>query len=284
MLKTRILAALVLVPLMVAATLYFPTPAFAVFLGVVVLLGAWEWAALVGYAQPGERLGYALMLLLAMVLLMMMQWQNAERFLWWTAGSGIVWWFFASVWVRRYDARPDNTPLDPTLGGLCGAQTLLPAWAAMVFIHGQIHGGAQLVLLLCVLVWLADSAAYFTGRAFGRHKLAPAVSPGKTWEGVAGGVITSALLAFVVPKALGAPTIEALAFMIVCAVTVAFSVVGDLFESLFKRRAGVKDSGTLIPGHGGVLDRIDSFTAAAPFYVLGVSMLYRSGRLGWIPI
>ena len=120
-----------------------------------------------------------------------------------------------------------------------------------------------------MLVWAADSGAYFSGRAFGKRKLAPKVSPGKSWEGVVGGLITALVLAFVFIHFSGDALVgerNISGFVILSVATVAISVLGDLTESMFKRESGVKDSSQLIPGHGGVLDRIDSLTAAVPFF------------------
>ena len=131
------------------------------------------------------------------------------------------------------------------------------------------YHGLFLLLYAFVLVWAADSGAYFAGRAFGKHKLAPKVSPGKTWEGVVGGLCTAAILAFIFmyffeATLLGQRSVSG--FVLLSVATVAISVLGDLTESMFKRESGIKDSSQLIPGHGGVLDRIDSLTAAVPFF------------------
>ena len=146
---------------------------------------------------------------------------------------------------------------------------LIPAWASVVALHGVDPGGPQLVISLLILVSVADSGAYFAGRHWGRVKLAPAISPGKTREGVygalAGSVIFALLLAWFRPET-GHPAL----LVLLCLAVTLISVAGDLFESLLKRQAGVKDSGKLLPGHGGVLDRIDSLTAAAPLYLLGL--------------
>jgi phosphatidate cytidylyltransferase len=144
---------------------------------------------------------------------------------------------------------------------------LVPAWLALVVLHEH---APQLVLLLILLVVAADVGAYFGGRKFGRHKLAPAVSPGKTWEGVAGGLVAAMLMA---TAGIYWLHLTPLPFFALSALVVVASIVGDLTESMFKRHAGLKDSGSLLPGHGGVLDRVDSVTAAAPFFLIGLERL-----------
>jgi len=155
---------------------------------------------------------------------------------------------------------------------VAGPFVLLPAWLALVRLHAQgpTLDGPQLLTFLLLLVVAADVGAYFAGRAFGKHKLAPRVSPGKTWEGVAGGLAGASLLALAGALWFELPLPR---FVLLCVLVVMISVVGDLAESLFKRHAGVKDSGSILPGHGGILDRIDSLTAAGPCFVLGMDYL-----------
>ena len=147
---------------------------------------------------------------------------------------------------------------------------MLSTWLALVVLHSRPDQGPHWVLYLLVLVWVADSGAFFAGRQFGRTRLAPKVSPGKTWEGVLGGLTACALFAFGYAHYLELQGAVLTGFVLVSLVTVLFSVAGDLLESLLKRQRGVKDSGTLIPGHGGILDRIDSLFAAAPVFLLGL--------------
>jgi phosphatidate cytidylyltransferase len=161
------------------------------------------------------------------------------------------------------------------LRALAGDLILVPAWGALVALHGQEPHGPAWVLFLAALVWLADIGAFFAGRRWGRRKLAVRVSPGKSWEGVAGGVLAALAGAAVAVVLAGEPLHQVPILFVLVVVTVAASVLGDLTESLFKREAGLKDSGGLLPGHGGVLDRIDSLLAAAPVFVLGLVWLGR---------
>jgi len=170
-----------------------------------------------------------------------------------------------------------TTPVAPSQGAspavlLAGPFLLTAAWVSLVALHRIEDLGPVLTLVLLALIWVADSAAYFSGRAFGRHKLAPAISPGKTVEGVAGALAAVALVAVAVQLLL-MPGISLAGWVVLALVVTLVSVTGDLFESFIKRRRGLKDSGRLLPGHGGVLDRIDSLIAAAPVFFLGLAML-----------
>lgn len=264
MLKQRLLTAAVLIPAFIAAVLWLSERAFAVLIGAVVTLGAWEWA---GLARLGAvaRVAYAAAMagaLFATALLPVT----------WIAGVAALWWTAAMLRVRRADAHA-HAGIAPTLAA--GAVVLLPAWYAIVALHA-LPDGAHYVLFLIALIAMADSAAYFAGRKWGSRKLAPNVSPGKTWEGLTGALIASVAMGGLGIAVLQGPVQGSWLLLAWCVVTVIYSVVGDLIESLYKRRAGVKDSGRLLPGHGGVLDRIDSLTAAAPVFLLGVILMERA--------
>ncbi|HED18386.1 MAG TPA: phosphatidate cytidylyltransferase, partial [Gammaproteobacteria bacterium] len=186
----------------------------------------------------------------------------------WTALAG---WLFVLFWITRPALGAGETGKHLLAKILLGCGLMVSTWLALVVLHSRPDQGAYWVLYLLVLVWVADSGAFFTGRQLGRTKLAPKVSPGKTWEGVFGGLVACALFAFAYARFfLGLQGAAMAGFVLVSLVTVLFSVVGDLLESLLKRQRGVKDSGALIPGHGGVLDRLDSLFAAAPIFLLGL--------------
>lgn len=274
MLKLRFLSALVLVPLVVWALFAWPRPWFASLLGIFIIIGAWEWATLIGLRAGFARVLYVVLLALAGVALI------ADPT--WTqpllAIAAAFWlWAFIELLVYR-DARAGFLATRPGQL-LAGFLVLLPAWIVPIWL-GDFPSGKWIALYLMVIVWGADTGAYFAGHRWGRHKLAPHVSPGKTWEGVAGGVVTAAILA-VGTGVIGFDfSAGELIFWLVLTVVVAFvSVLGDLYESRVKRAAGVKDSGVLIPGHGGVLDRIDAFTAAAPVFAL-LWLLWRQSTGG----
>ncbi|HEY5789428.1 MAG TPA: phosphatidate cytidylyltransferase [Gammaproteobacteria bacterium] len=271
MLRQRVLTALVLVPLVVAADLLLSDPGVALLVGAVMLLGAWEWAALAGLPGTPARAGYVLLLGGVLVA----GWLLRD-----TLGAPVVWgavaaWCGAAAWVLTFQLSGGTRPGAPgvALLRLLGPLVLAPAWLALVLLHALPERGPWLMLYLLVLVWVADTAAYFSGRRWGRRKLARHVSPGKSWEGVAGGLLCSLLLALGAGLGFGYQGAALAAFALLGVVTVAVSVLGDLFESLLKRYRQVKDSGGLLPGHGGVLDRIDSLTAAGPLFLAGLWLL-----------
>jgi phosphatidate cytidylyltransferase len=164
-------------------------------------------------------------------------------------------------------------PAQPWLKIVAGYLVMLPAWAALVVLHGRTADGPLITLYLLVVVWLADSGAYFSGRRWGKRKLAPVISPGKTREGVYGAIVVSAVFALVAGLLYSHSVVWTAGLMLVSTVAVMFSIVGDLLESLMKRQSGIKDSSHIIPGHGGILDRIDSLTAAAPVFLLGLQWM-----------
>jgi phosphatidate cytidylyltransferase len=265
-LRQRVRTALLLGPLVLAAVLWLPTPLFALALGLVTLGAAWEWSRLAGLDGQDRRLGY-----LALLGLLLLALWLAPGLRTWLVVAGVLWWLTQTLLIARVREIPLRTGLG--VGDLgAGILVLGPPWAALVELHGVEPHGPALVLFLMLLVWSADSLAYFVGRRFGRTKLAPRVSPGKTREGVYGALVGALVwgLFFGWARSLGLS--GTLVAALLCAVTVAGSVVGDLYESLLKRRRGVKDSSHLLPGHGGVLDRVDSLTAAAPVFVLGLTL------------
>jgi phosphatidate cytidylyltransferase len=177
----------------------------------------------------------------------------------------LAWWTVALAWVMFAPRR-----VSPWSAALAGVLALVPAWLALTRMRLDFVRGAEWVLFALVLVWVADIGAFFVGRRYGHTRLAPKVSPGKTWEGVVGGTVAGALVALIGSAWFDIPATR---FVPLCIAAVAFSIVGDLTESLLKRFAGLKDSGTLFPGHGGVMDRIDSVTGAAPILFLGLVTL-----------
>jgi len=273
MLKQRLLTAMVLLPLFVWAVLAMPVNGFALLLLLFVIQGAWEWSGLMQLRQTAARVAYCVLLILCLLsaAYFINQESNWLRVLLFTAQIG---WLIAFVLVVSY---PKNIAWwnNAWAKGISGLFLLVPCWIALVYLKVHAGSGGYWLLLLFILIWSADSGAYFSGRRFGKNKLAPQVSPGKSWEGVIGGAIAAAAAVLLVlysrDEVLGASQYFPLSFLVV--LTVAFSVLGDLFESLAKRVVGVKDSGSLLPGHGGVLDRIDSVTAAAPLFALGLILI-----------
>ena len=274
MLKQRVLTALLLAPLAIAAVLLLSTEHWALLLAGVCAVGLLEWSRLIGL-----RLIYWRIALVAVnLVLMSLLWEYREHdALLYALVVGAAWWMVAPMWLRHHSFAQAPRKRFLTLKAIAGTLAVVPAWAACVMLHSIPDTGPYWVLFVVVLIWCADTGAYFAGKKFGHRKLAPNISPGKTTAGVYGALVGCAIFAVVgglVLQALGgfdhASVGWALATLVVLAlVTVAFSIVGDLFESLIKRHSGAKDSGTLFPGHGGVFDRLDSLFAALPVFTAG---------------
>ena len=261
MLKTRVFTALLLAAGLLVV-LFFTKPATSAFVfALVAALAAWEWAGLMKIDTAGRWI-YA-----AVILVCCLAAWNQPAFAYpklWLLSTAF-WLLAAPLWLLFRWRLAANDMLGYGVGWIL----IVPTWAAMTGLHAR---DPWLLLGAMALVWVADIAAYFTGRAVGRHKLAPAISPGKTWEGAAGGGIAVLIYGAVVAAATGQMP-SGMSLLVAGAALVlltAISIVGDLFESLVKRQAEVKDSSQLLPGHGGVLDRIDSLTAALPLVALGM--------------
>jgi phosphatidate cytidylyltransferase len=266
MLKQRLLTALILIPVFVLALLKLNPHQFALLTVVFVMLGAWEWSSLMGLTGWFRRLCYVVLVFCALPL--SLKFDTPTLLLY-----AFYWWCLAFVLVLLYPHASilwNKTIIQRMLMGLC---VLIPTWRALNFIRDNVLfdqqlAGTYLLLFLFVLIWGADSGAYFAGKKWGKHKLAPQVSPGKTWQGLAGALMTSLIIA-AIGIFLGLfKQVPYVWIVVLCVATTVFSVLGDLFESMLKRNVGLKDSGQLFPGHGGLLDRIDSLTAAAPIFAL----------------
>ena len=265
-LRQRVLTAVVLGLGALAAIFWLPTPAFGVVTAGVVLAGGWEWSRLAGWTDAAHRRVFLLVLAVVLAAAAVLVHRGGLALV---LVAGALWWLAALGLVLRYERSGRGLPTPAGLRrALAGHLTLVPAWAALVALHAHGDWGSAWVFFLAALVWLADIGAYFAGRRWGRRKLAPTISPGKTWEGVWGAAAAALAFALVGAAALGVGS-RWPGFVAVCMATVGFSIVGDLFESMLKRQRGVKDSGSLLPGHGGVLDRLDSLIAAAPAFLLG---------------
>ncbi|WP_233843289.1 phosphatidate cytidylyltransferase [Dyella sp. 2HG41-7] len=271
MLRQRVLTALILAPLAILLILLTPTSVFACLLSVAFLAATWEWTRLAGIANRSIR---GAMLGVALIVFIALWWFRTAAWLWPTViAVGVAWWLLACLWLRNFAFAAAPTPENRNLKLLAGAFVVFPAWVAGINIHGSEPHGHVWTFLAMLLVWAADTGAFFSGRFFGKRKLAPQISPGKTWAGVYGAFATSAAVAAVAGWLLGVRDLRLAGLIVVTVVTVASSIVGDLLESLMKRHANVKDSGALFPGHGGLLDRLDSVFAALPVFALGKLLL-----------
>lgn len=244
--KQRIITALILAPVAIAFILLSSTPLFAGVLLLVWAASMWEWTRLIGMQGTAPRIASVVLT----VLLMAGLWLVRGQTWWWLCiGAGVVWWLIALRWMRSFSFAASPTSGNRLIKLIAGLFVLVPAWTAVVEIHDQANLGPAWTLFALFIVWAADTFAYFAGSRFGRNKLAPRISPGKTLEGVWGALVGLGL------------------------VCVVWSIIGDLFESLMKRQANVKDSGTLFPGHGGLLDRLDGVVAAMPIFVVGKTLI-----------
>lgn len=271
MLKQRIITALILAPLVLWGVLKLPNQNLMLVLALVLLVAGHEWVKLAGVTRRFEQGLLLLILALTMAGLGYLSYVHME-WIKWIMAANALWWLVVLVRLRRFTGAEvlQGLNLSQLIEGLI---VLVPAWLALVLIQRMPHDGPLLLIFLLLLIWSADIGAYFSGRRWGRVKLAPRVSPGKTREGVYGGmagaVVCGVLLAWWRDLELTSyPFAVAL-----CLITALVSVVGDLFVSMLKRLRGVKDSGALLPGHGGLLDRIDSLTAAAPLFLFGLLLL-----------
>lgn len=275
MLRQRVITAIILALLLIALIFLAKASVFATLLGLIFLLGMWEWIRMAGVR------GYPLRVaaLLGYVILFALLWHVCKSPWWWLPVlAGLLWWWLALGWLTRSSFASEATRAHTALKLVAGAFVVVPAWCAVVVMHGDLakphtgHGHWWVVFFACV-VFAADIGAYTAGRRWGRNKLAPTISPGKTREGVYGALVCSGIVGLIGGAALHVPATRLPAIVALALLTVLFSVVGDLFESLIKRQAGVKDSGALFPGHGGVFDRMDSLVAALPIFVLGKFLL-----------
>ncbi|BFM06179.1 phosphatidate cytidylyltransferase [Halioxenophilus aromaticivorans] len=284
MLKQRVISACIMMLVFLLVLLVLPPIAFIAFVSLGMAIGAWEWSNLAGLGSRAKRYAYLALVLFATVLcgwyididadFVPQNMANLQALFW----VSLIWWGIALLWVQGY---PSSSVLWGSIPArlLMGMLVLVPAWVGLFFIRAQEHG-SWLVLLLVLAVAAADTGAYFAGKRFGRRRLAASVSPGKSWEGFAGGLMASIALAVVVGQ-FWAPD-ERLWILLLVAPTALVSVLGDLLESMVKRHRGVKDSGLILPGHGGVLDRVDGMTAAVPVFAftLLVTGMHTSAAIG----
>ncbi|MEO0573907.1 MAG: phosphatidate cytidylyltransferase [Pseudomonadota bacterium] len=265
MLLARVISAVVAVVAILTVLFVLPHEYVTPVIAAIVLAASWEWSSLARITKVPMRIAFAVIVTALCVAV------NAfltESLFWAVLASFAIWWFAAFVMVLRYPF------VMPRWGVIVAAPlTLVPMYVALLsiarFPMHELYLGSGLLLFVLVVIWGADVGGYFAGRAMGKRKLAPHVSPNKTWAGVIGGLLASALVGVVGAMIFGIPVAR---LVPLCIATGAISVLGDLMISLFKREAGLKDSGVLFPGHGGLLDRLDSIGAGVPLFVAGLAI------------
>ena len=271
-LKQRLITAAILIPLVVIAIFKLPTSILQWCLAGVVVLAAWEWFAIIGIQSTLQKsVGYIALLASMMVSLLYI---IPEAVL---SSSALV-WLLATILIIRFahiklPAAIAGLFIDKRFGLITVILVLVPFWLSAVLLHQSSVLGPQQLLYVMVAVWLADTGGYFAGKRWGKHKLASEISPNKTWQGVYGALVLAGIWAGIAYLIDINGELSLLSWLILTLVSVLFSVVGDLFESLFKRQHQVKDSGNLLPGHGGILDRVDSLLAAVPVFVICLTAL-----------
>ncbi|MFC3033918.1 phosphatidate cytidylyltransferase [Pseudoalteromonas fenneropenaei] len=281
MLKQRIMTSAVLAPAALLLVFYTPLAQFSLIAGLIVLLGAWEWSAFIGFTTKRARSGFTL---LVATILAVLHWHWPIETLWLANGTLIAdanyvftlafaWWLVATILVCKYPGMSSVWREGIVLRAIAGLLTLVPLWLALNTLRSahyaeQHHFGSTLIMVVLGIVWAADIGAYFAGKNFGKHKLMPKVSPNKTIEGLIGGLVAAVIFVVAFCYYAAVPSEKWAVYGVMTVFIALFSAVGDLLESMFKREVGLKDSGSCLPGHGGILDRIDSLTAAAPIFAL----------------
>lgn len=279
MLKQRILTSLVLAPAALALVFYTPLMLFSYFAAGIVLLGAWEWSAFMGLSKVKSRLGYV-GVMAAMLAVLNVFWPINQL---WQQGQlasdvnyvftlSVAWWLVATCLVWSYPKAAKGWNKGIAMRAIAGVLTLVPLWLALNTLRSAQYDestlfGSMLIMAVLGIVWSADIGAFFAGKNLGKHKLMPNVSPNKTIEGLLGGLIASTVFTIAFCHYANVPHDKWFVYAFLTIFIALFSAIGDLLESMFKREAGLKDSGSCLPGHGGILDRIDSLTAAAPIFV-----------------
>src|SRR3990167_6117839 len=265
MLTKRIITGCILITLMLVLLFFLSQYEFCFLISLITLGAAWEWSSLMEIKKIIWRFLYVVIIVSILFLILFIP-------TWFIFIGSFVWWILAIPLILFYPKGSTFWRKSIFWRGLMGICVLVPAWGALNFIRNQ-NGGIYTLLFLFVLIWGADSAAYFVGKKWGSIKLIPHISPGKSLQGLLGAFIFSVVITLFTLWIYHVPFNVWLWAILLAFVTVLFSVIGDLFESMLKRQAGLKDSGHLLPGHGGLLDRVDSLTAAAPIFTLGALWL-----------
>ncbi len=279
MLKLRVITALVLFPLALYAILFLDNSSFALVMGGVTLIAAYEWAGFAKFPSVASKVAFVIIVAIIIYIIWLINYILPPQVM---NAVSAGFWLFALLLIFAYPASAGFWKNKTLIIAIIGIFLLTLTWYSLIAIHsipellvgqGKITG-PYLVLAVMMLVWAADTGAYFSGRRFGKYKLAPAISPGKSREGVYGGLLLAIIMALIFTLINQGSVQDYIQIILITLITVIFSVTGDLMESMFKRQANLKDSGCILPGHGGILDRIDSVTAAAPIFYIALSMTY----------
>jgi phosphatidate cytidylyltransferase len=286
MLLQRIITALILVPLVVLAVFQLPSEYFSLLVALVMLVAAWEWTNLIGINSLLKRGLFLFALILPMLWLhfwtqflelaaQVLDWPDIRDYsgiLEWLVIPPVLFWILSMILIRNTPAAILKLEIRTRYKALIGCLILFAGWLFLSRLRA--FYGTELVLYFLILIWAADIAAYFVGKKFGKTKLAPEISPGKTVQGMYGALIAGGVCAVVLSLIYGFPWMVASDFVMLSILTVLISIYGDLFFSVAKRQRGVKDTGSILPGHGGILDRIDSLIAAIPFFYAGIYLIH----------
>ncbi len=288
MLLQRIITASVLAALIALAVFNLSSEYFSLLIGVIALIGAWEWSNLVGVQSYIKRALFLVVLVLPMlgvhfwtqaleIIALSFDWTDVRTYsgaLEWFVVPPVLFWIVVMVVIRNAPTGVLQMTMKPIYKLLMGGFVLFSVW--MFLSRLKSFYGAEMMMYLLLLIWTADVFAYFIGKKFGKTKLSPDISPGKTIEGMYGALFGGALCGVILSLIYGFNFLVASDFVFLSVLTVLISIYGDLFFSVVKRQRGVKDSGKILPGHGGILDRIDSLVAATPFFYAGILLIYRS--------
>ena len=261
MLKLRLITGFLLIIVTIAIVFFLPLPAFIAITTIVMLFAAWEWSVLIEYKRPIYRILYVLFI----AIILWSTWYAAIKPI---LIVSLIWWIIATYFILTYPKSAILFAQGIYVRALMGVFVLAPCWLSLITIKSAENGTAILIFIFCI-VWGADIGAYFGGKWWGKHKLMPKVSPNKTWQGLYGGILLAIIVAVIGCIVFNIPPVYWLIIIMLAIVVTFFSVIGDLLESMLKRHINIKDIGGYLPGHGGLLDRIDSLTAALPMFLLG---------------
>ena len=270
MLKHRILTALILIPFVIWAILSAPVQGFTYGLAVVLFLATLEWNSFVAYKNKIS--GYIFSVVVTACFLYI-EYLAQLQIVQYVIYISLIWWLASLPLLFTFPFKSSHLLQQKPMKIIVGFIMILSTFLALNLLRNSEVYGSSYVMYLLIIIWIADSGAYFAGRTWGKHKLIPNVSPGKSWEGVVGAIVATLIAAIFAIDLLNIPTSQAVWFILITLITVIYSVIGDLSESMFKRMANVKDSGNILPGHGGILDRIDSLTSGLPVFIAGLWLM-----------